>query len=144
MRIELFNKSEMNVDTLTDIWYQGSVQAHDFISPDYWHSKIKDMRDQYIPMSETYVIYDQSEIAGFVSMVDDYLAALFIHPHYQGNGYGKELLNFIKGQKSKASLKVYKKNESAVRFYERNGFVIKEMLLDENTKHEELLMEWEE
>ncbi|MEK5028320.1 N-acetyltransferase [Paenibacillus sp. FSL M7-1046] len=142
MKIELHKQSD--IDTLTDIWYKGSIQAHDFIDQEYWLSQKTEMRDKYIPMSDTYVIYNQAEIVGFVSMVEDYLAALFIDTSYQKNGYGKELINFIKIQKSKITLKVYKENTSATRFYEKNGFTIKETLLDENTNQEEYLMEWKE
>ncbi|WP_052092097.1 GNAT family N-acetyltransferase [Paenibacillus sp. FSL H7-0357] len=142
MRIELHKQSD--IDTLTDIWYRGSIQAHDFIDQEYWLSQKTEMRDKYIPMSDTYVIYNQSEIVGFVSMVEDYLAALFIDTSYQKNGYGKELINFMKIQKSKITLKVYKENTSATRFYEKNGFTIKETLLDANTNQEEYLMEWKE
>lgn len=142
MRIELHKQSD--IDTLTDIWYRVSIQAHDFIDQEYWLSQKMEMRDKYIPMSDTYVIYNQAEIVGFVSMVEDYLAALFIDASYQKNGYGKELINFMKIQKSKITLKVYKENTSATRFYEKNGFTIKETLLDENTNQEEYLMEWEE
>lgn len=140
VRITLHKQSD--VDILTEIWYKGSVQAHDFIEEAYWLSNKTEMRDKYIPMSETYVIYDQEEIAGFVSMVDDYLAALFVDPSRQNKGYGKELIRFVKSKKSKISLKVYKENASAVRFYEKNGFHIMEELLDEQTGHEEYLMEW--
>src|SRR5699024_11326771 len=62
-----------------------------------------------------------------------YLAALFIDVAYQNNGAGKELLNFEKRRRNKIRLKVYKENLSAVRFYEKNGFIIKEELTDEQT-----------
>lgn len=75
-------------------------------------------------------------------MVDDYLAALFIDVAYQNNGAGKELLNFEKRQRTIIQLKVYKENLSAVRFYEKNGFIIKKELTDEQTNKQEYLMEW--
>src|SRR5690625_5506972 len=75
-------------------------------------------------------------------MVEGYLAALFIDVAYQNNGAGKELLNFEKRRRNKIRLKVYKENLSAVRFYEKNGFIIKEELTDEQTNKQEYLMEW--
>ncbi|MBP1917121.1 GNAT family N-acetyltransferase [Lederbergia galactosidilytica] len=54
---------------------------------------------------------------GFLSMVDDYLAALFMNPEQQNKGYRKQLLNFIKKQRTQIQLKVYKKNEKAIHFY---------------------------
>ncbi|MFD1446125.1 GNAT family N-acetyltransferase [Oceanobacillus profundus] len=128
---------KIEVNKLIKIWYEGSLIAHDFIDKDYWKSQQKDMEGKYLPMSETYVI------SNFVSLVDDYLAALFIDVKHQGQGYGKRLLNFIKERRENIQLKVYKKNRNAVNFYVMNGFVIKKELLDEQTVEEEFLMGWE-
>lgn len=141
MNIRLYKKTEVN--KLVEIWYEGSLIAHDFINKDYWKSKKTEMKEMYLPMSETYVISNDNDVVGFVSMVDNYLAALFIDVKHQGEGYGKRLLNFIKKTKGKIQLKVYKKNNKAVNFYLGNGFVIKEESIDDQTAEEELLMEWE-
>src|SRR5699024_12465401 len=100
------------------------------------------MKEKYIPMSETHVINNQTKIIGFNSMVEGYLAALFIDVAYQNNAAGKELLNFEKRRRNKIRLKVYKENLSAVRNYEQNGFIIKEELTDEKTNKQEYLIEW--
>ena len=140
MNIRENEEAEMN--RLIEIWYHGSLIAHDFIDKDYWKSQQTEMKEKYLPMSETYVINNESEVVGFISMVDNYLAALFIDVKHQGEGYGKRLLNFIQERRQSLQLKVYKKNEKAIDFYLRNGFVIKEELLDEQTAEKELLMEW--
>src|SRR5690625_6407904 len=126
---------ENDIDILIDIWYKSSLQAHDFIYSGYWESQIEEMKEKYIPMSETHVITNQTKIIGFISMVEGYLAALFIDVAYQNNGAGKELLNFEKRRRNKIRLKVYKENLSAVRFYEKNGFIIKEELTDRSEEH---------
>ncbi|APC47679.1 GNAT family N-acetyltransferase [Virgibacillus halodenitrificans] len=133
---------DTDIDKLIDIWFEGSLQAHDFIDSAYWESQIKEMKDKYIPMSETYVMTEQTKIIGFVSMVEDYLAALFIDVAYQNNGAGKELLKFVKRQRNEIQLKVYKENFSAIRFYEKNEFIIKKELTDESTNKQEYLMGW--
>ncbi|QTN01590.1 N-acetyltransferase [Sediminibacillus dalangtanensis] len=131
------------VNRLVEIWYEGSLIAHNFIDKNYWTSQQTEMAEKYIPMSETYVVSNDKEVVGFVSMIDNYLAALFIDVKHQGGGYGKGLLDFIKNQRENIQLKVYKKNKKAVDFYWKNGFVIKEETLDEQTSEEEFLMEWE-
>lgn len=131
-----------DIDTLIDIWYRGSIKAHDFIDSSYWWSQRREMKEKYLPMSENYVITYQSRIIGFISMVDDYLAALFIDVLYQSKGYGKELLNFAKKQRDVIQLKVYKENTMAVRFYLKNGFLLKKELTDEQTNEQEYLMKW--
>src|SRR5699024_11545674 len=78
----------------------------------YWESQIEEMKEKYIPMSETHVITNQTKIIGFISMVEGYLAALIIDVAYQNNGAGKELLNFEKRRRNKIRLKVYKENLS--------------------------------
>ncbi|WP_153733287.1 N-acetyltransferase [Sporosarcina obsidiansis] len=140
MNIRSNKKSEIN--KLVDIWYEGSLLAHDFIDKDYWKQQRTVMAEKYLPMSETYVVSNEEDVVGFVSMVDNYLAALFIDVKYQGGGYGKGLLDFIKTQRRTIQLKVYKKNNKAVDFYFKNGFVIKEELVDEQTSEKEFLMEW--
>ncbi|TXL65684.1 GNAT family N-acetyltransferase [Cerasibacillus terrae] len=141
MDIRRNKKTEIN--KLIKIWYEGSLKAHDFIDKDYWKSHRMQMKEKYLPLSETYVMSNEKEVVGFISMVDNYLAALFIDVKHQGEGYGKKLLNFIKGQRDNIQLKVYTKNNKAIHFYLRNGFVIKEELLDEQTAEGEFLMEWE-
>src|SRR5690625_3090812 len=99
------------------------------------------MEEKYIPLSKTYVVSNEKDVVGIVSMIDSYLDALFIDIKHQGGGYGKRLLNFIKRQRENIQLKVYKKNNKAVGFYLKNGFVIKEESLDERTSEEEFLMD---
>lgn len=142
MNIRSNKKNEIN--KLVELWYEGSLIAHDFIDKDYWNSQRMEMEEKYIPMSETYVVSNEKDVVGFVSMIDNYLAALFIDVKHQGEGYGKGLLNFIKGRRESIQLKVYKKNKKAADFYLKNGFVIKEETLDEQTSEEEFKMEWEE
>ncbi|RBW68475.1 GNAT family N-acetyltransferase [Bacillus taeanensis] len=140
MKIRVNKKIE--IDKMIDIWYKGSLIAHNFIDKDYWKSQRSEMKETYFPMSENYVICNKKEVVGFISMVDNYLAALFIDTNHQGKGYGKELLNFIKERRTNIQLKVYKKNDEAVKFYLRSGFIKKEELLDEQTAEGEFLMEW--
>lgn len=140
MNIRLKKNTEVN--KLVEIWYEGSLIAHHFVDKNYWKSQRTEMKEKYIPISETYVVSNEKDVVGFVSMMDNYLAALFIDVNYQGSGYGKGLLDFIKRQRKNIQLKVYKRNNKAVDFYLKNGFVIKEETLDEQTSEEEFLMEW--
>src|SRR5699024_9081090 len=128
---------ENDIDILIDIWYKSSLQAHDFIYSGYWESQIEEMKEKYIPMSETHVITNQTKIIGFISMVEGYLAALFIDVAYHNNGAGKEILNFEKRRRNKIRVKVYKENLSAVRIYAKKVIIIKLKLTDEQTKKQD-------
>src|SRR5699024_10731888 len=101
---------ENDIDILIDIWYKSSLQAHDFIYSGYWESQIEEMKEKYIPMSETHVITNQTKIIGFISIVEGYLAALFIDITYKNNEDEKKLWNFEKSKRNKISWKGYKEN----------------------------------
>lgn len=128
------------MEEIIKIWLDASFQAHPFITATYWEQQTDDMRNKYIPMSETYVYTDNDKIQGFVSMIDTYLAAIFVSPEKQGNGIGKLLLRAIKEKYDSISLAVYTKNVSAIRFYKREGFNEDKKRIDTNTGEEEIVM----
>lgn len=134
--------TEKDYDYLVNIWYHASIEAHHFIPKEFLLAKKIEMKEKYLPESDTLMIEDYKNLLGFVSMVDDYLAALYIDVKYQKRGYGKRLLDYVKLKHDKIHLNVYKKNESAVNFYLRNGFMIKKETTDEMTKEDEYVMFW--
>lgn len=140
MKIRMLQTED--IEPAVEIWLKGSFVAHDFIDREYWESKKEDMKNTYLPMAKTYVLDQEAKIFGFVSMVDNYLAALFIDVNHQNKGYGKQLLEFIKREHEDIQLKVYQKNAKAIDFYLRNGFEIMEEAMDEHTSQKEWIMIW--
>lgn len=133
---------ENDLDRMVKIWFEGSKQAHNFINEDYWESNKTSMKEEYLPMSQSYVIEEDGVVMGFISMIDNYLAALFVDPNEQGKGYGKILLDYVKDQKESLDLKVYQENKNAIRFYLKNSFNISTESIDENTSAKEYAMTW--
>ncbi|CAM4323172.1 N-acetyltransferase [Paenibacillus tarimensis] len=134
---------EADYDELVQIWLEGSIDAHHFVDPSYWRSMAEDMRTKYLPMASTYIIEHDGAAAGFVSMVDDYLAALFVASEHQHQGNGRELIRHVKQLYDRIQLKVYQQNDMALQFYKRGGFVIAEEGIDEHTKEQEYVMVWQ-
>ena len=130
--------------SLSQLWLEASLRAHSFIAESYWREREAEIRDCYLPNSETYVLDHQGQPVAFVSMLEhDYLAALFVASDYQGQGCGTRLLNEVKQNRETIELNVYKENGNAVRFYRRNGFVPVEERPDPATGHVEYRMKWE-
>ncbi|GIP40224.1 acetyltransferase [Paenibacillus sp. J31TS4] len=129
---------------MVDIWFEGSKQAHSFIPEEYWASNREAMKTVYLPMAQSFVLEENGMAAGFASIIDDYLAALFIRPAEQGKGYGGLLLNYVKERTGRLRLKVYQQNENAVRFYQRNGFRLASETIDELTFAPEYELIWQE
>ena len=130
------------ISTIVELWYETSIEAHYFISKEYWKANKAEMKEKYIPNSETYVAEKDKNIAGFISLMDNYLAAIFVKPQEQGKKIGTTLLNYVKDLKKKLQLKVYSKNIKSFEFYKTNGFSVQSESVDESTGEKELLMEW--
>ncbi len=129
-----------DIDKVINIWLEASIKAHDFVSSEFWTSKAKDMREIYIPSSETYVYVEGEIIKGFFSLHKNSLAALFVHPNSQRSGIGKELMRAIKEARDTLTLTVYKENVNSIEFYKKCGFKIEAEQIDKHTAHPELLM----
>ena len=93
-------------------------------------------------MSETYVASVGKNVYGFISLIDDYLAALFVLPEIQNSGIGSSLLDYAKKNRDILRLKVYAKNSKSIGFYKAYGFTIESEAVDEETGENEYIMEW--
>lgn len=92
-----------------------------------------DIREKYLPIAQTWVAEDEGNICGFISLLDNYIGGLFIHPNYQGRGIGAALINKASAEKSTLTVGVYAKNENARKFYEKVGFSFVDQELQEET-----------
>lgn len=132
--------------TVIRIWLEASAIAHSFIPRSYWESKIPDMRNEYLPQSQTHVHEDEhtNEVTGFISLIDNYIAALFVSPGRQGQGIGQALMAYIKQQHPELELNVYAENTQALTFYKRQGFTITREQTDEQTGRQEFTMKYQQ
>ena len=136
--IRRFKFSDM--DDVLNIWLEASVDAHRFVESTFWESKVDDMREKYIPASDTYVFSDNQRVRGFFSLDGDTLAAMFVAPGFQGKGIGQRLMEKAKSLRRELKLAVYRENPKSIQFYQKCGFRIIGERIDEHTGHFELLM----
>ncbi|EOV6250515.1 N-acetyltransferase [Vibrio parahaemolyticus] len=132
--------NENDIDLVLEIWLNASVKAHDFISAEFWESQVENMRNIYIPASETYVYEAESKVVGFYALYENSLAAIFVAPELQGQGIGKLLLSHATTQRAELSLSVYKENRASYQFYLSQGFKVVSEQFDEHTGHPEYTM----
>ena len=133
---------QQEITEVVALWYNVSLDAHFFISPDYWKKNKITMEKKYLPKSETYIAIENDDILGFISMRKNNLAALFVNTTLQGQGIGAKLLDYIKKRRKTIQLTVYKKNLRAIKFYQNQGFSIINERKDEKTDEIEFIMEW--
>lgn len=132
-----------DLEEMVRIWYEASIITHSFIPASFWALQKSAMKDKYLPLAENFVFQDDGQITGFISLVGKRICALFVAPAMQGRGIGRALLEYAKALKGKLSLKVYKENENALRFYEMCGFMAAGEEVDEYTGCMQILMKWE-
>ncbi|MFD2555491.1 N-acetyltransferase [Sphingobacterium tabacisoli] len=134
---------ENDYDRMVDIWLDASIKAHHFIPEGYWKDGASEMKEIYLPQSRSWVYEDETGLVqGFVSLLDNHIAALFVATSQQGNGLGSRLLRFVKTKSRQLTLNVYAENTSAVDFYRHHGFQVDEELIDEATSAKDLKMNW--
>ncbi|MCI8550254.1 MAG: GNAT family N-acetyltransferase [Lachnospiraceae bacterium] len=132
-----------DIDRIADIWLDANEKAHHFITPQYWRSNLKLVKEMF-SQGEIYVYEEElsHKIDGFIGMDEDYIAGIFVCYQAQCHGIGKQLLDFVKNIRKQLTLNVYQKNIRAVRFYQRENFHIQSESIDENTGEKEYLMIW--
>lgn len=139
--IRKFQKPDIH--RVADIWLSANREAHDFISAQYWEDHFESVKEMIL-QAEVYVYKSgNGTIQGFVGLSGDYIAGIFVCAEAQSNGIGSMLLNFVKNGKNRLSLDVYQKNIRAVKFYQREDFVIQSENMDDSTGEREYFMVWE-
>lgn len=143
MEISIRPLQVADLETVVDLWLKSSIKAHSFIEASFWEGQVNAMREVYIPSADTWVADYEGMLVGFVSLNEEMLAALFVHPFFQGNGIGKQLLQFAMEQSDSLVLSVYKENKRAMDFYRKQGFEAVQEQVDKHTGMPEVIMVWE-
>lgn len=130
------------MDAVLEIWVRGSLQAHGFIEESYWERQKERLRENLLSHAITAVYCDPTteRIGGFISLVENFIVALYVAPEEQGRGIGHNLLQRAKYLYPVLELSVYTENRAALSFYLREGFQIVLRRIDQATGHEEALM----
>ncbi len=137
--IRQFEKNDIN--TIMEIWENENIRTHNFIEKEYWKNNYKYVKD-ILPNADIYVYVLGEQIVGFVGLNNNYIEGIFVDINNQHNGIGTSLLDKIKEDKENLTLNVYKKNANAIKFYEKNNFIITSENIDKNTNEIEYTMTW--
>lgn len=137
--IRKFEKKD--TERVMQIWLEVNIETHDFVPSKYWLSQYQSVQKQIL-QADIYVYEQDKEIQGFVGMMDDYLAGIFVDKKCRSMGIGKSLLECVKKNYPAFSLNVYQKNRRAVNFYLREGLSIVSKEIDEDTGETDYTMAW--
>ena len=85
-------------------------------------SKIADYEAESEVLEHTYV-YDDGVVKGFIRLDGNQIKKLFVEPVLQNQEIGSRLLEYTITEQKASSLWALEKNEKAIKFYARHGFL---------------------
>jgi putative acetyltransferase len=131
---------ESDLEDILNIWYQASTLAHPFLDDAFVEKVKKDMREIYIPGSETWVYEDKGKVIGFIGMMGNEIGGLFVLPNHHSKGVGRHLVEFIRESHEELEVEVFRKNKIGRSFYDKYGFKIFKEFIHEESGQEVLRM----
>lgn len=137
--IRKFEKNDINA--VMEIWVNENIRTHNFIAKEYWKDNYEYVKD-ILPKADIYVYILDEQVVGFVGVNNNYVEGIFVDINNQHSGIRTSLLDRIKENKDNLTLNVYKKNANAIKFYEKNNFIITSENIDKDTNEIEYTMTW--
>ena len=92
-----------DTEQVMQIWLAANLDAHDFVPKEYWINQYPFVQEQLL-QAEIYVYEQGQTIRGFVGMMGDYLAGVFVEQSCRSSGIGKSLLDCVKKHHAAFSL----------------------------------------
>lgn len=130
-----------DMDAVLRIWKASNLQAHAFVSSEYWERNAEFVR-KAMSEAEVWIYESGGRIIGFVGLTGDHIAGIFVEMECRSRGIGHALLSFLKERHRNLVLHVFEKNNRAVSFYRREGFECRDRHVEEGTGEMEWTMEW--
>lgn len=148
--IRKIRNDEQEIDEVMAIWARGNMKNHSFIDKDFWLEKYTMVKQEVLPLADTYVYEEEvkngKEIKGFISVLNEsgYVGCLFVNEAYKNNGIGRKLINFCKNKYDQLIMKIYKENTGAMIFGVKMGFKNIESCEDMETGQVQHIMMWQD
>lgn len=131
-----------DIEEILDIWFKASSLAHPFLEADFLEKEKFNVREIYIPNTETWVYAEGDFLLGFISMIGNEVGALFVRPEFQGLGIGTGLVDHVAPLHEELEVEVFDKNTIGRSFYDKYGFELLEMHTHEETGFDLLRMKF--
>ncbi len=114
---------DSDLEVLLSSWENGSKLAHPFLTTELLATTRKNIPIVLLPKSETWVCEYNSEVVGFISLIGNEIAALFVQPEHHGIGLGRALVDKAFELHESLEVEVFKVNSIGLQFYLKYGFV---------------------
>lgn len=126
---------ESDVDQVVNVWYASASVAHPFLDAAFMEKERKNVRELYLPNTETWVYEQDNQVVGFIAMMGNEVGAVFVQPEHHGQGIGTRLMNVVAELHTELEVEVFERNTIGRAFYGRYGFkLIKESVHEETNQ----------
>lgn len=135
--------TDSDLGRVMQLWLETNRKAHSFIPSAYWTDHYEPVKAM-LPQAALFVCENDATgcIEGFIGLMGNEVAGLFVADGAQSKGVGKRLLDHAKHTKDSLRLHVYQKNTRAAAFYLREQFVVQAETVDTATGEAEFIMAW--
>ena len=106
------------------VWAEASASVHPFLSDEFVAKARQEIRDVYLPVTETWVWEAQDRVVGFVALIGNEIGGLFVDPKFHRLGIGRALMDQARGLREELEVEVFKANKIGRAFYAKYGFVL--------------------
>ena len=111
-----------DVDELLGVWYQASLLAHPFLTADFLEAERGRIADRWLSIAATTVYVSDGRVVGFLSLIGNFVGAIFVDPDHHGQGIGRALMDGARDAHPVLELDVFEANAVGRRFYDAYGF----------------------
>ena len=131
---------EKDIEEVVESWYQASCLAHSFLSDRFFEEEEINLRELFLPNSETWVKEINGRVVGFISLIikekhgEAEVGGLFIHPEWQRQGIGQALMDKARADYPILELDVFAANTQGRAFYQKYGFTYLQQQRDQATE----------
>ncbi|MEM7129115.1 MAG: GNAT family N-acetyltransferase [Chloroflexota bacterium] len=131
------------MEDIIEAWYQASLIAHPFLSEQFLKEEAQNLRERFLPNSQTWVYEEEGQVVGFMSLNGNEVGGLFVHPSRQRQGIGRALMDKARSLYKNLELDVFEANEQGRAFYAKCGFVPLKTYRDDETNEMMVRLQYE-
>lgn len=121
--MEIRKYRDCDLDDVMNIWRNSSRYAHPFLPDEEILREEKEIKEELMPIVETWVAEENDIILGFISLINSNVGGLFVDTKYHRMGIGSNLINRACELYGDLEVDVFKENEQGNKFYKKMGFL---------------------
>lgn len=133
-----------DADDVIRVWIASTVPGQAFLPEAHWHAMEPVIRDELLPIADTWVVEEDGELVAFMSLLENLIGGLFTHPDHQGAGHGRALIEHARQRYDPVYVEVFEANEDAIRFYRSRGFIDHDRRVDPESGLAQLILRLED